>query len=417
MYCKECGKQIADDSKFCKSCGKPQDSVEKTVAEIDNSNKLDKLLKNARRAKELDEIKEAEKYYEMALTENPENWEAVFYNTYLGEMYFSEHTISLSANSITKCIKPVLRYIKKIDDANQQNEAIKQVSSDLNKISLMLYDSAINYYNSNEVVKEFNKSGHSWSKNPIYAQTMSQLENFTQKCANKAFDSTYILLTFGDELISEFGENEFTIPIIVQCYKTALDNLSTKAFEVKKYIDGSILQQYADKLKKLDSSYESPKSETKLENIFADLGTEKNKEESFLTKPLMPEGVGCSGCGCLPATGCLPAFVTTPIFIIISVGLIFIMSIFGPIETSGNSSAKEQAINARVQLELYIKQNLRDPKSYEHIETEHWQIDEFLFVKTRFRSNNAFGGKVVSTVVAEFNLNNGEWRITSQTNN
>jgi TM2 domain-containing membrane protein YozV len=25
MYCKECGHQIADDSKFCASCGKPQD--------------------------------------------------------------------------------------------------------------------------------------------------------------------------------------------------------------------------------------------------------------------------------------------------------------------------------------------------------------------------------------------------------
>jgi uncharacterized membrane protein YvbJ len=31
MYCKECRKQIADNSKFCKNCGKPQDNMERQL--------------------------------------------------------------------------------------------------------------------------------------------------------------------------------------------------------------------------------------------------------------------------------------------------------------------------------------------------------------------------------------------------
>ena len=27
MYCKHCGREIADDSRFCQHCGKPQDSL------------------------------------------------------------------------------------------------------------------------------------------------------------------------------------------------------------------------------------------------------------------------------------------------------------------------------------------------------------------------------------------------------
>ena len=31
MYCKHCGKEIADDSKFCQHCGKSQDSSNKPI--------------------------------------------------------------------------------------------------------------------------------------------------------------------------------------------------------------------------------------------------------------------------------------------------------------------------------------------------------------------------------------------------
>ncbi|MCL2100622.1 MAG: hypothetical protein FWH22_02775 [Fibromonadales bacterium] len=79
------------------------------------------------------------------------------------------------------------------------------------------------------------------------------------------------------------------------------------------------------------------------------------------------------------------------------------------------SKIKEQKITARIQLEQAIKANLRDPKSYQLIRTEEWETFEYIFVKTEFRSKNAFGGYQVCTYVAQFNFNTKpiEWKITS----
>jgi tetratricopeptide (TPR) repeat protein len=263
MFCKECGKQIAEDSKFCQSCGKPQDGTEKVVVEIDNSDKLEKLLKNARGARERDNIEQAKEYYRMVLTEDPENWEAIFYDTYFGAMKCSIAEISVVTDRVAKCIKPVLRHIKKIDDTNRQNKAIKQINADLNKISLMLYNAAINNYNSE------------------LAQFI-ETEKYELEFSVRVLSSANILLAFGNELVSEFGENEFTTQITIQCYKTALDNLF-KDFGAK-YVDNTFIQQYTDKLRKLDPLYKPPKLETKSENIFADMESKPNKDGSFLTE-------------------------------------------------------------------------------------------------------------------------------------
>lgn len=39
MYCKHCGKEIADDSKFCNHCGKEQDNQELVKGQTANKAK------------------------------------------------------------------------------------------------------------------------------------------------------------------------------------------------------------------------------------------------------------------------------------------------------------------------------------------------------------------------------------------
>jgi hypothetical protein len=55
-------------------------------------------------------------------------------------------------------------------------------------------------------------------------------------------------------------------------------------------------------------------------------------------------------------------------------------------------------------LEDFIKKNMNDPDSYEHVETVYWDRGDFLVVKTTFRGNNAFGGKVKNSVRAKVSL-------------
>lgn len=56
---------------------------------------------------------------------------------------------------------------------------------------------------------------------------------------------------------------------------------------------------------------------------------------------------------------------------------------------------------AQIYLEKYIKDDLKDPESYEHIETTYRDNGETLTVKMRYRAKNSFGGYVVSQAVAE----------------
>lgn len=55
-------------------------------------------------------------------------------------------------------------------------------------------------------------------------------------------------------------------------------------------------------------------------------------------------------------------------------------------------------------LEHYIKQNMNDPESYEHIKTVYEDKGKFLLVETKFRGKNAFGAKIIETVTARVDL-------------
>lgn len=61
-------------------------------------------------------------------------------------------------------------------------------------------------------------------------------------------------------------------------------------------------------------------------------------------------------------------------------------------------------------LEKYIKNNMNDPKSYEHVETR-YRIDYdkgIATIITQFRGKNAFGGVIVNGCVATQNIETGQ---------
>lgn len=52
-----------------------------------------------------------------------------------------------------------------------------------------------------------------------------------------------------------------------------------------------------------------------------------------------------------------------------------------------------------------IKENMNDPDSYEHVETRYRDEGESIFIVTKFRGKNAFGGKVLNTISARVDFN------------
>nr|MBC8555682.1 hypothetical protein [Candidatus Brocadiales bacterium] len=59
-------------------------------------------------------------------------------------------------------------------------------------------------------------------------------------------------------------------------------------------------------------------------------------------------------------------------------------------------------------LEKLIKKSMNDPDSYEHVETNAWDMKDHLVVKTTFRGKNAFGGTVTNWVKAKVSIDNGK---------
>lgn len=62
-----------------------------------------------------------------------------------------------------------------------------------------------------------------------------------------------------------------------------------------------------------------------------------------------------------------------------------------------------------------IKNNMNDPSSYEHVETRFKDENEHILVITKFRGKNAFGAKVLNTVMAKVDLKGNVLEIVSQT--
>lgn len=52
----------------------------------------------------------------------------------------------------------------------------------------------------------------------------------------------------------------------------------------------------------------------------------------------------------------------------------------------------------------YIKKSMNDPDSYEHVQTLHWDMKDYLIVSITYRGSNIYGAIVTNTVKAKISL-------------
>lgn len=122
IVCEMCGSQdlIKQDGYYvCQNCGTKYDPEEAKklmveisgTVEVDNSKKLENYYRLARRAKEDGNIENAEKYYGLILEEEPNSWEANFYqifyqcsNTTIGNMDNACYKLAKSLPNIFRLV-------------------------------------------------------------------------------------------------------------------------------------------------------------------------------------------------------------------------------------------------------------------------------------------------------------------------
>lgn len=104
------------------------------------------------------------------------------------------------------------------------------------------------------------------------------------------------------------------------------------------------------------------------------------------------------------------------------IGMLFVISIFSQFKQASTPSSSRTPTEVRqdqlqaqfsgwdgshIQLVKYIKQNLSDPDSFEHVKTTYIDNGDHLIVNMKFRAKNGFGAMELQTVKALVSARDG----------
>ena len=153
MVCEMCGSHdlVKQDGMYvCQSCGTKY-SVEEAkkllgTVKVDKTEETEKLLVLARRAREDNNSENAEKYYGMVLQDDPNNWEAAFFQVYYQSMQCKIMNISSAAYAIANNVDSTMKIISELTDETEKNNAIDTVIRYSQSIASMLTSAAISHY-------------------------------------------------------------------------------------------------------------------------------------------------------------------------------------------------------------------------------------------------------------------------------
>lgn len=216
--------------------------VSGSTVKVDNTAELENLYQLARRSKENNNSENAQKYYEQIVVKDPTSWEANFYTVYYQSMNCKIAEIELAATRMANCVDTVLILIKdNVSDDNERKKAVDEVAAKLIGISRMLFNAAKNHYDE------------------INYQIRHQ---YLQEYINRCCAARQILYLCGDYIIEFFGD-DYGKNYAVPCWKIGIEehNILMPSFSNKE-INKNIIEEYAGKIKKYDSSYQMPQINT-----------------------------------------------------------------------------------------------------------------------------------------------------------
>ena len=121
FVCQNCGvKYSVEEARKMMTDG-PVDVSGSTVT-IDKTSQVENYYTLARRAREEGNSPNAQRYYELILREEPDNWEPVFYSTYYAAMSCKVAEIPVQCNRVYEAFQSCLKLIKGqgIDESEQE---------------------------------------------------------------------------------------------------------------------------------------------------------------------------------------------------------------------------------------------------------------------------------------------------------
>ena len=203
------------------------------------ADKPDNLLERARQANKERNDENATKYYELALLENANSWEASFYSVYYKYINCSIDQIANAAFTLNKELQPLFEHLKKeVADEDKLEEFIDQMNLDISTFCNAHYDNATDFYNELD---------------------SSVKDDCLKEYTDSVFAIVNLLYSFGDKIELFFPEDS----IIQVTFRSAWELGIEKHMEILKYIqdkdtEKERIQSYIEKIKKYDTEYKEP---------------------------------------------------------------------------------------------------------------------------------------------------------------
>ena len=230
FVCQTCGtKYSVEDAK--KMMVESSVDVSGSTVKIDTSSELENLYVLARRAKEDNNIENAQNYYGQILVKDPSSWEAYFYSTYYQSLGCKIGEIGMASIRISNCEDTVFNLIKDtVTDPEEQRKAVAEVAYKLIVASGLLFDAYRNFF----IELDF-----SVRDDQEYANNCSAARDIVYNCGN------LIIAIFGDA----YGD------IAAECWKKGVKQHNVlKSVYKNKLIHDNIIEQYNIKISKYDPS-------------------------------------------------------------------------------------------------------------------------------------------------------------------
>lgn len=203
---------------------------------IDRSNELENYIVLARRAKEEDNAKNAEKYYELALHIDPSNWEAIFYHTYFSAINTSLAGIEGSIQKVINSTSSALKTIGKESNTEEVAKVLSEITDSIRMLSLFYYSVLKEHYLE---FKHLDSSGEEFVDVGIsvYSLDVSIGLLIEQHIENEALKTAYapVLFESGIEILKETfitRWNGLPPSKILELYN---GQVNETAFKIRKY--------------------------------------------------------------------------------------------------------------------------------------------------------------------------------------
>jgi len=239
IVCEMCGSRdlVKQDGLYvCQHCNAKYtvEEAKKLMVTIDNSSKVNNLLKIAKQAQFEKNYEKAGKYYDLVLQEDAENWEAAFYSVFDSAMCTNIAGIENAAYQIGNCFPNVLALIKsKGYNCNDEFANIIGLETDILNGFSCLYEATVNHYRQFQSVDSAPREAYIRIKAIILT-----------------------LFRIGDLIEEEYAENG-AIPKTIMTLMWSYGILLCKTNPVVGNRDVSC-DEHIEKMKKYDPEYQEP---------------------------------------------------------------------------------------------------------------------------------------------------------------